>query len=38
MEMPFVPPLSCGRDTLGKDDDANKLFLKYRFRNVDLGI
>ena len=35
MEMPFVPPSSCGHDTLGKDGDANKLFL---FIDVDLGI
>jgi hypothetical protein len=27
MEMPFVPPSSFGRATLGDDGDANKLFL-----------
>jgi len=36
-EMAFVPS-SCGRDTLEKDGDANKLFLTYLFIDVDLGI
>ena len=38
MEMSLVPPSSCGRDTLGKDGDANKLLLTYLFSDVDLGI
>jgi hypothetical protein len=38
MEMPFVPPSYFGRDTLGKDTDANKLFLTYLFSDVDLGV
>jgi hypothetical protein len=38
MEMPFVPPSSFGRDSLGKDGDANKLFRTYPFIDIDLGI
>ena len=38
MEMSFVPQSSCGRKTLGKEGDANKLFLTYLFIDVDLGI
>jgi len=37
MEMSFVPS-SCGRKTIGKDGDANELFLTYLFSDVDLGI
>jgi hypothetical protein len=35
METPFVPS-SFGQDSLRKDGDANKLFLKYLF-DMDLG-
>jgi hypothetical protein len=38
MEMPFVPPSTFGRATLGDDDDANKLFLTYLFIDKELGI
>jgi hypothetical protein len=38
MEMPFVPPSSCGREMLGKDGDANKLFLTFLFIDRTLGI
>jgi hypothetical protein len=38
MEMPFVPRSSFGRTSLGKDGEANKLFLTYLFSDMDLGI
>ena len=38
MEMPFVPQSSFGRDSLGEDGDANKLFLTSLFIDMDLGI
>jgi len=38
MEMPFVPQSSFGCDWLGKDGEANKLFLSFLFSDMDLGI
>jgi len=38
MEMPFVPRSSFGRDSLGKDSEANRLFLTYLFSDMDFGI
>ena len=38
MEMPFVPLSSFGRASLGKDGEANKLFLTCHFSDMDLGI
>jgi hypothetical protein len=38
MEMHFVPRSSFGRASLGKDSDANKLFLMYLFSDMDLRI
>jgi hypothetical protein len=38
MEMPFVPRSSFGRASLGKDGEANKLFVTYLFSDMDLGI
>jgi hypothetical protein len=37
MEMPLVPRSSFGRASLGKDSEANKLFLTYLFSDMDLG-
>jgi hypothetical protein len=38
MEMPFAPRSSFGRDALGDDSTANKLFLMYLFIDMDLAI
>jgi hypothetical protein len=37
LEMSFVPPSSFGREMLGKDGDANKLFLTFLYSDRDLG-